>query len=292
MRTERDGGHGQSGKWVRKDGQGADNLAVSMFKTCSPSPHLLIITGAQVFSASSSPFRVLRRHISTFRAAQAAPITSEVSTRIRSLLFPLLLGVGIYIVLAAVLVPPNESDPAFNFVDEQGAVTALSAVFLAAGCAFAFATFLFQSSRDRLVRSVWLLVTAALGFLVLDELLQFHERAGNLIERALPAGPSGVRGWNDVVVILYGVVSIPVGLALLPVLARYPTFLQTMAAAFVFYVIHTATDSLAEPETFTSLVIEESAKLYCSALIALACLSALLVHATPRLESAMSPSTE
>lgn len=232
---------------------------------------------------------MLHRHISAFQAADAAPITSEVRTRIRALLIPLLIGVGVYIVLAVVLVPPNEPDPAFNFVDERGAVTALSAVFLAAGCAFAFATFLFQTSPDRMVQGVWLLATVALGFLVLDELLQFHERAGNLIERFLPSGPSGVRGWNDVVVILYGVIAIPVGLALLPVLARYPIFLKTMVAAFVFYVIHTATDSLAEPETFTSLVIEESAKLYCSALIALACLSALLVHATPRPSPAPRP---
>ena len=48
--------------------------------------------------------------------------------------------VVLYILLALVLIPGGASRE-FNFSNERGSVTALSAIFLAAGSAFAFVSF-------------------------------------------------------------------------------------------------------------------------------------------------------
>jgi len=189
--------------------------------------------------------------------------------------------VAIYILLAIVLIPANATRH-FNFVDERGAITVLSAVFLAMGCGFGFASFLLSAGSARSVRCFWSLVSAALGFLVLDELLQFHERIGNRLDGIdlLGLTSSGtIRGWNDVIVILYGLIAVPVGVMLLPIMVRYQTFLKLICSAFVAYVLHTTIDSLVEPPTILSVILEESAKLFCSLFVALACLAGLLVHA-------------
>ena len=75
--------------------------------------------------------------------------------------------------------------------------------------------------------------------------------------------------WNDVIVILYGVVALPVVLALLPDILRYRMVLELFVIAFVFYVLHTLIDSTQEPYTTTSVILEESAKLFCGAFLAL-----------------------
>ncbi len=182
--------------------------------------------------------------------------------------------VALYICLAIFLIPPGKVRE-FNFVDERGAVTALSAVFFAMGSAFAFVSFLISKNEAPYIRVFWLLMTMAVGFLALDELLQFHERVGDRIDAmAISTGP--VRNWNDIVVIMYGVVAAFAGLIFLPIVLRYAKLLELIAIAFVFYAIHTTIDSLVEPPTTVSVILEESAKLYCSTFIALAILSGLL----------------
>jgi len=226
----------------------------------------------------------IRRYFTQVRAEMRAAKTdrdSAVWQRLVPLSMMLSAIVAIYIVLAIVLVPSAYSRD-FNFVDERGAITALSAIFLAMSCGFGFATFVLSLGEARTVRCFWLLVSFALGFLALDELLQFHERIGTQLDRLDLMGltsSGAIRGWNDVVVIMYGVVSVPVGVILLPTIVRYPTFLKVICVAFTFYVLHTAIDSLTEPRTTLSVILEESAKLYCSMSLALACLSGLLTHA-------------
>lgn len=198
--------------------------------------------------------------------------------------------VAIYILLAIVLIPQNETRH-FHFVDERGAITVLSAMFLAIGCGFGFASFLLSLGSPRSVRCFWLLVSTALGLLVLDELLQFHERIGFRLDGIDPfdlASSGIIRGWNDVVVILYGVIAVPVGVLLLPTMIRYRSFLILICIAFVSYVLHTTIDSLVEPPTILSVILEESAKLYCSLCVALACLAGLLVH-TANVKLASNP---
>ncbi|WP_310821001.1 hypothetical protein [Stratiformator vulcanicus] len=198
---------------------------------------------------------------------------------------PLSLGlaavVAIYIVMAIALVPPGQPRQ-FNFVDERGAITALSAIFLAIGCGFGSATFLLSAGSSRAVRLYWMVVSAALGFVALDELLEFHERIGDRLDRLDLLGLTSsktIRGWNDVIVILYGVIAVVFGLLLLPTVLRYLSFLRLIGVAVACFVVHTAIDTLTEPPTLVSVIVEESAKLYCSLFIAIACLAGLMVHA-------------
>ncbi len=78
------------------------------------------------------------------------------------------------------------------------------------------------------------------------------------------------------IVILYGVAALAMGLVFLPSVLRYPKFIEFLSVAFVFFVIHTAVDSGFEPPTTASAIVEESAKLYCAAFIALAMITGLL----------------
>lgn len=206
---------------------------------------------------------------------------STVGSRIVPLSLVLSVMVAIYIVSAIVFVSPAESTK-YHFVDERGGITALSAMFMSMGCGFGFASFVLSLGSARTVRFLWFLVSVSLGFLALDELMGFHERIGSALDRIDIMGLTSsktIRGWNDVVVIMYGVVALPVGVILLPTIVRYPTFLKLICIAFAFYVLHTAIDSLVEPPTTLSVIVEESAKLYCSLCIALACLSGLFAHA-------------
>ncbi|MEL7363637.1 MAG: hypothetical protein AAFN13_16295, partial [Bacteroidota bacterium] len=218
------------------------------------------------------------------RSASSEPLLLNAGAQVRLQRFVLFGSalVFVYLVAAIYAIPPDEPR-AFHFVDERGAVTALSAVFLAVACGFSFLTVLFSEGETRKVRGFWWLTTLALGFLVLDELLQFHERLGVLLDEADALGLSNspVRGWNDVVVAAYGVVAIAVGAYFLPVLLRYPEFTKLVGAAFFFYVLHTVIDSVTEPPTTQSVILEESAKLFCGQFLALAFLSTVLVHAIP-----------
>lgn len=184
-----------------------------------------------------------------------------------------------YIIASVLLVPPSEG-AAFNFVDEQGAVTALSAICLASAMALAFANYLVGGWPEKHYRMFWLALALTLGFLALDELLQFHERTGDALETLKPLGElvenTRLRNLNDVVVALYGVMAVPVALAFLPGVLRTPYVLRLLLVASGFYVVHTVIDGTAEPETFTSIVCEESAKLFSSGFIALAMLTGLL----------------
>ena len=240
-----------------------------------------------LFDSLSTRGVLIHHYLANYRShlrAGLAVSDSPVGARMWPLSIAISSLVAIYIVVAILLVPQDEP-PHFNFVDERGAITALSAIFLAIGCGFGFATFLLSEGSHRSIRFFWSLVSVALGFLVLDELLQFHERMGNKLDGIDPLGlaSSGtIRGWNDAIVILYGVIAVPVGALLLPTMVRYKTFLKFIFIAFFAYVLHTAIDSLTEPPTILSVILEESAKLYCAQFIALACLDGLLVHGDGR----------
>jgi len=206
------------------------------------------------------------------------------------------IALALYLTASVLLVPPN-SNPAFNFVNESGSVTALSAIFLAAGAGFALASFLLGERTDRYGRMFWLALTAALGFLALDELLQFHERVGDALYELGVFGSAvdntPLRNLNDAIVILYGLAALPAALYFLPGVIRWPRVLGLFVVAFLCYAVHTTIDSVSEPATFLSIVCEESAKLYSSCFIALATLSGLLgVAAHGRTTSDATPATQ
>ena len=194
-------------------------------------------------------------------------------------LVTLVLLVGVYIAISILVVPPGEADD-FNFADERGSVTALSAIFLAVASAYAFICFLVTTEVEKRHRLFWLMMTCVFGFLALDELLQFHERVGSLLEFSdtlkETIEDSSMRNWNDVIVILYGVMAIPVAIFFLPSVFRFPRVFELLFVGCCFYVVHTAIDSAVEPRTTFSTIVEESNKLYCSMFLAVAMFVGLL----------------
>ncbi len=67
----------------------------------------------------------------------------------------------------------------------------------------------------------------------------------------------------------YGILALFLLIYFLPSILRYPKVFEFLAIAFLFYGIHTFIDATQEPPTTYSFIFEESAKLFCSALIAL-----------------------
>ena len=188
--------------------------------------------------------------------------------------------VSVYIVLAIFIVPSDQPRH-YNFAFEQGAIASLSAILLAMSFAFASLSFFLSLGAERAIRVFWFLLSCGTGFLALDELLMFHELGGGMIEKfSNSKSPiEGVfRSWNDVIVIMYGVIALPFALYFLPIILKYPQFLKLLCIAFAFYALHTVVDSISEPPTITSVIIEESAKLFCSSLIALSLFVGFLGH--------------
>lgn len=187
--------------------------------------------------------------------------------------------VAVYIVAAIV---GTSAPPEYHFVEERGAITALSAIFLAMSAGFAFATALGSLDGGTQTRLLWFGIAATMTLLAIDELMEFHEKIGGRLDEAdtaALASNAGWRGWNDLLVVAYGLIALAFGILFLPTFLRFPRLIELLVTAFVFFVIHTAIDSMVEPRTTVSAIIEESAKLYCTAFLALAFLAALL-HTT------------
>ena len=167
-----------------------------------------------------------------------------------------------YIGLALLAVPSDEPR-AFHFMHEEGAVTALSVFYLAVASAFSLAAAV-TSIRTKETHSwVWLLMASGFAFLSFDELLQFHERVGYVIGKFLGTGV--FRNWNDIIVIIYGLIAASILVMILPELLRWKWVLELFAIAFAFYGLHTVIDTISEPPTQASIILEESAKLFCGA---------------------------
>ena len=147
----------------------------------------------------------------------------------------------------------------FHF-QEGGAITTLSALYLAVGAGFAIAANLVHLRVRGSSQWIWVVVAAGLAFLAFDELFQFHERFGRIVvDRVLPR--MIFRNWNDAIVILYGISAIPVIVYFLPRILKYRLLPEFFLAAFFLYALHTIIDSTQEPPTVTTIAIEESAKL-------------------------------
>lgn len=179
----------------------------------------------------------------------------------------------VYIAIAIYFVP--ERKPlAYNFFSERGSVTVLSAIFLSMACSFSIAS-LVVNLRDKTPPILmWIIMAAGFFFLAMDELIQFHERFGATMRHYADSGI--FRNWNDIIVILYGVLAIPVIAALLPGILRYRMFFELIVTAFVLYAIHTLIDATQSPRTQVSMILEESAKLLCVMFLALGTFIALL----------------
>ena len=202
-----------------------------------------------------------------------------------------------YLVVSIVFHPAGPTISS-DFSDERGTVTILSAVLLAAGAAWAFSAYLLAPWRERRYRVFWLITAAAIAFLAIDELFGLHEGIGDKLyeHTALSAlvDHTPLRNLNDAIVILYGVVALPMAIMMLPGLVRVPRVLGLLIIAFAWYALHTVIDSISEPPTDLSIIMEESAKVMCACFIALAMLTGLrgVVVLRPRLDASRASDLE
>ncbi|NND00354.1 MAG: hypothetical protein HKN85_09255 [Gammaproteobacteria bacterium] len=165
------------------------------------------------------------------------------------------------IVIALLSAPENDIN--YHFVRERGMITAISAVMLSMAAGLAGFGFFVSSKtwrgKSNIGRYFWLLSAFAFCFLALDEMFEFHESFGEVVEGWL--GETEVfRSWNDIIVILYGVLTIPVFLIFFTEIIRHPKVAEMFAIAYISYCIHTIVDASFEPRTDLSTIVEESAK--------------------------------
>jgi len=101
------------------------------------------------------------------------------------------------------------------FFREGGPIDLVSSVWLLSASALFGLTYL--SSRGSSLRAFWLVASVGLLFLGIDERFQGHEL---LSEEIQAPAPLGMRNWNDVAVLSYGVVAAALVLWRLPLLWR------------------------------------------------------------------------
>ena len=90
---------------------------------------------------------------------------------------------------------------------------AASVVLLGAASAFALSALAVLVRSSAVPIWPWALLAAGLAFLAIDEVAGIHERLGKVIEMSI--APTGLRSWNDAIVIFYGLLAIPILLAIL-----------------------------------------------------------------------------
>jgi len=179
---------------------------------------------------------------------------------------PAVLVTGFYIGVCLLAVPEGkEAD--YHFLSERGLITAMSAALLSAAAAFCFCALAMRHRAQQVDKKLLILMAMGFLFLALDEVAQFHERLGPLVPDVGYLG--SFRNGNDIVVILYGIVSLPIAAAVLPHLLRFRMMLECLVVAFGFYLVHTIIDVTQDPRTLLSVIFEESSKLFCGSFMAL-----------------------
>jgi hypothetical protein len=188
------------------------------------------------------------------------------SLRAAKLITPAVLVTGCYIGVC-LLVLPEGREADYHFVSERGLITAMSATLLAASAAFCLCALGIRHRTQRVDQKLLILMMVGFLFLALDEVAQFHERLGPLLPDVGYLG--SFRNGNDIVVVLYGIVSLPIAAVVLPHLLRFRMMPECLAVAFGFYLIHTVIDVTQDPRTTMSVIFEESSKLFCGTFMAL-----------------------
>jgi hypothetical protein len=177
-----------------------------------------------------------------------------------------------FIALSVVLAPAG--DIAINFSDERRSITLLSTgMFLMAGC-LAAATLWIERRRSGRARLLWTSLTVLMFYFCADEVLQFHEQLGDYL--GAHASPGPFRNFNDVIVIGYGLAALPVALLSWREVLRHPRLMTMLMITGALYVGTSAVDSLSEPPTSTSIIVEESIKVFCSTFFMLSMLTGFL----------------
>lgn len=176
----------------------------------------------------------------------------------------LLVKIGLFLffaIMLAFLVTPSGKDLDYHFYKEDGLITVLSSFLLATAAAFSFVGKTQASRSNKKSAKAWGILALGFAYLSIDEVFQIHEQLGWLIDDFAESGI--FRNWNDIVVIVYGVISIPILWLLFPQIKQHRRMIVLFALAFIAYGLHTITDSLVEDATTISIISEESFKLAC-----------------------------
>lgn len=163
----------------------------------------------------------------------------------------------------------------FHFRKETGLITVLSTIFLGMAAGLSIIAYILRRPNAGYFALFWLVAAFGLSFLAIDELMSLHESFGKWMKHTSLGPTHNFRNWNDVIVISYGILTIPVALAFITEILRPYRFAELCSVAFSFYLIHTIIDSTQTRSTW-SVIFEESAKLFCSAFLALSMLVAVL----------------
>ena len=179
----------------------------------------------------------------------------------------------------SVFIHPEGERFCYNFYLEVGSISILSATTLTTAALIAYISFFISPKVKRKQKIFFLIAAIALTYLAVDEVMQFHENIGTNLDhirffRKLIAW-TGVHSWNDMIIIIYGLVALPVLIYVLPTIFEVPYIAEYFVIAFICYVIHTTIDASFRPPTTASYIFEESAKLYTSTFMALGLLSGL-----------------
>lgn len=177
------------------------------------------------------------------------------------------LGVLGYIMVSIIFAPSDR--PLYHF-SEDGAITALSTVFLAMSSALGLAVFYLRMEDWKSGGLFWLILGAGCAFLALDEQLMFHERGGQAIELSSVGASETFRNWNDVIVIGYGVVALAIAGFFGREILRCRVSALVFLIGFAFYALHTGIDSILPTAIAWKDIPEESAKLLSVAFLFLA----------------------
>lgn len=161
-----------------------------------------------------------------------------------------------------------------HYFREGGMADLLSSIALLAAALLAWGSSLV--GRGSSLQGFWRLAALGLVFFAADDRLQLHEHAHDYwLFDAFGAAPFGLRNWNDLIVLLYGLGAL-LALALWGRgTLRVRPVRNLLAVAFAFYALHSLTDMLL-PGSHLKNAAEESCKLLGATSLLLAFHAALL----------------
>lgn len=167
---------------------------------------------------------------------------------------------SLFYIIITLLLTPQEVSKDFHFLNEFGAISLLSMIYIAIAVIFSLFILIKEYKSKGNQITFWLICSIGFTFLFMDELFQFHEIAGYIIENYFSLHlPISI---NDLIVIIYGIIALLLLPILLPTLRTDRTLMLMFSLAFIFYFIHTLIDTAISSRTEFSTIIEESFKIY------------------------------
>lgn len=196
------------------------------------------------------------------------------------LVFTLVPLVTVFVLICfSVYLHPEFFDISYNFTRNEGSITILSTAILSVASLLAYVCFFINPTADRRQRIFFLIIGLALTFLALDEAINLHEQVGKAIDTVQSmrkiATKLHISTWNDIILVMYGIIALPLLVYFLPVTLQIPCIPEYFLAALLCFAIHISIDFIADPPTPLSYVFEESMKVYISTFLALGLFSGL-----------------